>query len=75
MAVGQQSPRTQGEGGSISSVQRLCQVRVGLEHSHLLTLLVFAGYLAVARLDAIFLHGEGSVYLVVFEDGGIKGMR
>lgn len=76
VAVGQQGPGTQGEGGSVSSVQRqrLGQVRVGLEHGHLLALLVFAGHFAVARLDAVLLHGQGPVYLVVGEEGGVIGV-
>lgn len=63
--VGQQGPGTQGEGGvGCVQRQRLHQVRVGLEHGRLLALLVLAGHLAVARLDAVLLHGEGPVHLV-----------
>lgn len=75
MAVGQQSPGTQGEGGGVGRVQRqrLRQVRVGLEHDRLLALLVLAGHLAVARLDAVLLHGEGPVHLVVGEERAERG--
>lgn len=71
MAVSQQSPGTQGEGGvGCVQRQRLRQVRVGLEHDRLLALLVLAGHLAVARLDAVLLHGEGPVHLAVGEERG-----
>lgn len=77
MAIGQQSPGTQGEGGSVGSVQRqrLGQVRVGLERSHLLAFLVLAGHLAVARLDAVLLHGKGPVHLEEEEERGMRRGR
>lgn len=65
VAVGEQSSGAQGE-RSATAVQRGGRhhgLRVRLKHGGLLGLLVLAGHLPVAGLDAFFLHGEGPVDL------------
>lgn len=64
VAVGQQSSGAQGK-RSTAAVQRggRHRLRVRLIHGSLLGLLVLAGHLPVAGLDAFFLHGEGPVDL------------
>lgn len=64
MAVGEQSPGTQGKRpGAAVQRGRLSHVRVGLKHGRLLALFVLVGHLPVARLNAVLLHGEGPVHL------------
>ncbi len=64
MAVGEESPRAKGKGSTIA-VQggRLSPLRVRLEHGRLLALLVLTGHFSVACLNAVLLHGQGSVDL------------
>lgn len=64
VAIGEEGPGAEGKGAA-AAVQRgrLGHLCVRLKHGRLLALLVLAGHLSVARLDAVLLHGEGSVDL------------
>lgn len=64
VAVGEKSPGAQGKRPA-ATVQRgrRRHLRVRLKHGGLLALLVLAGHFSVARLNAVFLHGEGPVDL------------
>lgn len=75
VAVGEQSPGAQGErAAAAAAVQggRRHHLRVRLEGGGLLGLLVLAGHLPVAGLDAFFLHGEGPVDLRGGGGGGVN---
>lgn len=68
MTVCQQCPRTQREGPTIVIERRgLGNLRVWLHHGCLLTLLVLAGDLPVACLNAFFFHGQRTVNIMQFK--------
>lgn len=72
VAVGQQSSGAEGKRppAAVQTGGRRHGLRVRLEHGGLLGLLVLAGHLPVAGLDALFLHGEGPVDLWEGGEGG-----
>lgn len=64
MAVGQESPRAQGEGpGVIVQGRLLVYLRVLLQQSGLLVLLVLAGDFSVTCLNSILLHCKWTIDL------------